>query len=94
MPSSSDQTAPPYDYLRVKISSPTGVHLEETAHSLTAVNLTGEFDILPGHRNFISLLSPCTVKVDTVKGKLKDLEIAGGLLYVENNVANVFLNII
>lgn len=82
------------DYLHVKIASPTGVHLEENAESLTATNDTGEFDILPGHRSFITLLNACTINVKTTRGTEKTVEITSGVLHVKNNVVDVFLNLL
>ena len=92
MANDGDQAAT--DQLHVRVLSPTGVHLEADAQSLTAVNRTGEFDILPGHRNFITLLIPCELRVRPVSGDTKTLDITSGILHVENNEARIFLNIL
>ena len=80
--------------LQVKISSPTGVHLDTEAKSVSAVNETGAFDILPGHRNFITLLSPCVIAVQTKQGAMKEVEITSGVMHVKNNKVDVFLHIL
>ena len=88
-----DSASIPKD-LSVKIVSPTGVHLDTEAKSVSAVNDTGPFDILAGHRNFITLLIPCTIKVETLRGDNKEVEITGGIMHVKNNHVEIFLHII
>ena len=45
----------------VKVASPFTTYYDGQAFSLSGVNATGPFDILPRHHNFISLLEPCTL---------------------------------
>lgn len=75
----------------VKITSPHKVHFEGKAERVTAVNEVGEFDVLPGHHSFITLLSPCTVVVETEKKSVLENEVNNGLMHVKNNVVHVFL---
>lgn len=80
------------DTIFVKITSRAGVQLETEALSLTAVNQTGEFDILPRHHNFLSLLEPCVVKVRTSQS-VEELEIQGGIIHVQSDKVSVFLDV-
>ena len=51
----------PAPSLKVIARAPFHVYYEGPALSLTAKNRVGEFDILPGHADFFSMLIPCTV---------------------------------
>lgn len=76
----------------LKIFSPFRTFFDGKALSLTAVNKTGQFDILGGHANFLSLLEPCEVLVKTPERSLK-FAIKSGLLHSRNDKVTIFLNI-
>lgn len=76
----------------VKIYSPFKVYYEDKAYSLSALNQTGPFDILPKHHNFITLVSPCTVVIQSPRGQ-QQLEVAGGMMHVKADKVILFLNI-
>ncbi|PIZ62794.1 hypothetical protein COY17_01895, partial [Candidatus Saccharibacteria bacterium CG_4_10_14_0_2_um_filter_52_9] len=61
--------------------------------SLTAVNDTGTFDILPQHHNFISLLAPCEMVIRTVKTGDQKIRISGGIMHVKADRVIVFLDV-
>lgn len=77
----------------IKIASPFTTYYDGQAFSLSGVNATGSFDVLPKHHNFISLLEPCTLIIRTAKGDEQKIEIAGGLLHVKADKTIVFLDI-
>jgi hypothetical protein len=77
----------------VKVASPFTVYYDGQAFSISGVNATGPFDILPKHHNFISLLEPCTLIIRTTKGDEQRINIAGGLLHVKADKTIVFLDI-
>ena len=79
--------------LAVKIISPTKLYFDGSANAFTAINETGEFDVLPHHHNFISLLIPCTAKIVTPSGSVQEIEISGGIMQVKDNSVTVFLDI-
>ena len=54
--------------MHVKVYSPFKVYYDEDSYSISAVNATGPFDILPHHHNFMSLLEPGTLVVTPVSG--------------------------
>lgn len=76
----------------VKIYSPFKVYYDDKAYSLSALNRTGPFDILPQHHNFITLVSACTVVIRSPQGDQR-LEVAGGLMHVKADKVILFLNI-
>lgn len=79
--------------LRVKIYTPFKVFYEGDARSVSAINDTGEFDILPSHHNFITMLRPCDVKVETPKKEEKIIPIARGLMHVKEDKLIIFLDV-
>lgn len=79
--------------MEVKIASPFTSYFSGQAFSLSAVNATGPFDILPKHHNFISLLEPCTLVIRATSGLEQKIDIAGGLLHVKSDITSVFLDI-
>lgn len=87
---------PPQDddlTLQVKIYSPFKVYYEGPANSLSAVNQTGPFDILPQHKNFMSLLVPCNIVVRRPPNPDVVLPIERGVLHVKANKVTVFLDV-
>lgn len=84
---------PPAMY--VKVYSPFRVYFEGEAYSITGVNRTGPFDILPQHHHFITLLMPGELLVKPATGPLKEqkIRISGGLMHVKSDRVTVFLNI-
>lgn len=79
--------------LRVKIYTPFKTFYEGDARSVSAVNDTGSFDILPTHHNFITMLRPCDVKVETPKKEEKIIPIARGLMHVKEDKLIIFLDV-
>jgi hypothetical protein len=79
--------------MRVKVYSPFRGYYDGRAFSISAVNATGPFDVLPRHHNFISLLSPCELVVRTVDKEERKISISGGLMHVKADRAIVFLDI-
>jgi F0F1-type ATP synthase epsilon subunit len=78
--------------LNVKIFSPFEVFYEGPAYSLSAISQIGPFDVLYDHANFISLLLPGKVAVQTPFGN-RSYDINRGVLKVHNNYAILFANI-
>lgn len=81
--------------MRVKVYSPFKVYYDEDSFSISAVNATGPFDILPHHHNFMSLLEPGVLSVRPASGTPpeKKIRISGGLMHVKADKVIVFLDI-
>jgi F0F1-type ATP synthase epsilon subunit len=79
--------------LHIKVYSPFKVYFDGYASSLTAVNDTGQFDVLLGHKNFLSLLNPCDIVVRKIDSDQEDFPITRGIIHVENNMVTVFLDV-
>ncbi|MFZ1249069.1 MAG: F0F1 ATP synthase subunit epsilon [Candidatus Saccharimonadales bacterium] len=81
------------DTIYVKVYAPYKVYFEGDATSISAASLTGSFDILPKHHNFITLLVACDVVVRTANGNEEKIRIQGGIMHVKANSVIVFLDV-
>lgn len=88
----SDTSAAPPPTIHVKVYSAFQTHYDAAAYSVTAVNHTGQFDVLPFHKNFISVLEPCDVVVVTPRQQVT-IPISQGMMYVHNNRVTVYLDV-
>ncbi len=79
--------------MRVKVYSPFRNYYEGQALSVSAVNATGPFDILPRHHNFISLLSAGDLVVRRNKDDERKIIISGGIVHVKADEVIVFLDV-
>lgn len=81
--------------MRVKVYSPFKVYYDEDSYSISADNVTGPFDILPRHHNFMTLLNSCVLLIKPVHSSSKEqkIRISGGLMHVKADKVTVFLDI-
>ncbi len=79
--------------LQVKIYAPFKVYFNGPAESLSATNETGPFDILLGHKNFMSLLKPGEVTVRQKQSENYNLTVERGVMHVRDNKITVFLDV-
>ena len=78
--------------MHVKVYAPFKTYFNGIANSISAVNDTGPFDILPKHHNFMTLLSTCDIIVRSDRGEEK-VTIARGIMHVKANRVIVFLDV-
>ena len=78
--------------LLAKVWSPFRVYFNGRAKSISAINGTGPFDVLPRHRNFITLLNQCNLVLQTSSGETT-IKISGGVMHVHKNTVTVFLEV-
>lgn len=78
--------------MAVKVYAPFKVYFEGDAYSLSAVNATGPFDILPKHHNFLCMLEPCDMVVKSPSGD-KTIKIHRALLHVKAERVVVFIDV-
>lgn len=78
--------------MHIKVYSPYKSYFDGEGESISAVNATGPFDILPQHHRFMTLLSPCELVIRTQKRQEK-IRISGGLMHVKSDQVTVFLDI-
>ena len=78
--------------MHVKVYAPFKVYFDDIALSVTAVNDTGQFDILPRHHNFMTLLNAGDIVVRTERGEEK-INITRGIMHVKADEVVVFLDV-
>jgi len=78
--------------LNVVARAPFNIYYEGLAEAVTATNKVGQFDILPGHADFFSILSPGEIVIETATNPV-DFSISNGIITVRNNEVMLFVNI-
>ncbi len=78
--------------MHVKVYSPFKIYFDGPAQSISAVNDTGPFDILPQHHNFMTLLNQGDVIVRTERSQ-ENLQINKGVMHVKADQVIVFLDV-
>lgn len=86
----SEQTGKPT--MAVKVYAPFKVYFEGDAYSVSAINATGPFDVLPKHHNFLCMLVPCKLKIQAKDG-LKEIKISRALMHVKADYVAVFVDV-
>ena len=80
------------DHMHVKVYAPFKVYFDGLAKSISAVNDTGPFDILPKHHNFMTLINAGEVIVRTDNEEEK-FKITHGIMHVKADDVVVFLDV-
>lgn len=79
-------------HMAVKVYAPFQVYYEGNAYSVSAVNATGPFDILPHHHNFLCMLTPCNLVIQTADGE-KIVKVSRALMNVKADSVVVFMDV-
>jgi F0F1-type ATP synthase epsilon subunit len=79
-------------YLNIDIKSRKKQYFKGQAHTLTSINETGEFDVLPYHANFITLIKDFII-LDSKKGNENKIDIDTGVLSVQDNIVQIYLDL-
>lgn len=77
--------------LTVIARAPFHVYYEGNARVVSATNRVGQFDILPGHADFFSVLSAGEVIIETDTEPV-NFNINNGIITVRDNEVMMFLN--
>lgn len=78
--------------LDIKVYAAFQVYYEGKGYSISALNETGPFDVLPQHHNFLCILLPCNLIIKTPVGQ-KTIKIARALMHVRDNRVTVFIDV-
>lgn len=79
--------------MHIKVYSPFHTYFDDRATSISALNETGPFDILPGHRNFMTLVSACELTIRTESAGEQKIKIARAVMHVKADEVRVFLDV-
>ena len=77
--------------IKTKIVTPEGVYREFETAILNVRSTDGQRGILPNHMPTVLMLEISRLETKE-EGKKKKYEIAGGMLYFENNVATILVD--
>jgi F0F1-type ATP synthase epsilon subunit len=77
--------------LTVIARAPFKIYYEGPAQVVSAANAVGEFDILPGHADFFSVLIPGEVMIETSNEPVT-FPIHNGIIAVRDNEVMLFVN--
>lgn len=78
--------------LKVNARAPFHIYYEGDAQIISAKNNVGNFDILPGHADFFSMLVPCTVHINVGEDVIS-FPIENGILVVQDLNVSLFVNL-
>jgi len=85
-------TDQPTPKLIVDARAPFEIYYQGDARVVSAANNVGNFDILPGHADFFSLINPGQVVIGTEKEDI-NIPITNGIVCVRDDQVMLFLNI-
>lgn len=72
--------------------SPFHIYFEGPARMVSAANSVGDFDVLPGHADFFSIMTPGNVFIEADKGNA-EFKISNGIISVMGADVVLFVNI-
>jgi F0F1-type ATP synthase epsilon subunit len=81
------------DEIKVRVLSQFQTLYDDWATSFSAKNDTGPFDILKGHANFLTLISPCTATIQRADDIHREVDIERGVVRATHDVVEVFLDV-
>ena len=87
-----EATNPKKPTIEIKVYAPFKVYYEGLGYSISAVNQTGPFDILPHHHNFLCMLVPGNIKIQTPDGE-KIIKVNRALMHVKADRVVVFVDV-
>lgn len=78
--------------IAVLVISPEAVIYEGKVKAVSSINIKGQFDVLPLHVNFISIINK-TLVIHELSGQNKEIKIDKGIIKVLRNTVYIFLGI-
>ncbi len=79
--------------MQVKVAAPFRTYFEGEAASVSAANDTGPFDVLPRHKNFMTILKPGQLTVRVPQRPDFNLSIERAVMHVKDDKVTVFLDV-
>ena len=90
--STPSQPAKGRPLMSVKVYAPFKIYYEGDAYSITAVNETGPFDVLPHHHNFLCMLVPCDLVIQA-PNDTRTIKISRALMHVKAEKVIIFVDV-
>lgn len=79
--------------LRVRIVTPKQVIFDDQADSVSSVNSSGKFDILPQHANFISIVENVPIIIRSQNKKPQSFTFPVAIIYNIRSMVNIYTDI-
>lgn len=79
--------------LQVQINSPDELIWLGRASAVSSKNSQGDFDILPQHANFITIVKKNPVIIHLLLSGEKKFDFQSALIYMHNNKVRIYANI-
>lgn len=79
--------------LKLRIISPQKVLFENEVWAVSSTNSAGNFDILPQHANFITMIKNAPIKVIQLNKQTLSFNFPLAIIYTFNSQVNVYTNI-
>ena len=77
--------------INVRVASPEKVLWEGTAFAVSSTNSQGNFDILPHHASFLTIVEDQPIKISDKKKKvLQEFRFPRALIYNRNNRVSIY----
>ncbi len=86
------QADPKRPTMAVKVYTPFKIYFEGEAYSVSGVNATGPFAILPHHHSFLSTIVPCDLKIESPSGQ-QTFRILRALMHIKSDSLAVFVDV-
>ena len=81
------------DVLQVKIVSPQEDVFAGPALAVSSKNSAGNFDVLPEHANFITLIEDQPIYIQKLDRQILTYRFALAIMHVNNNNVSIYTNI-
>lgn len=74
--------------IHIKIITPLGLYMEGDVEAIHVKTVEGETTLLPNHIPLVAMLETCKLQLKE-HGEYKDYALAGGMLHLLDNKANI-----
>lgn len=81
------------EFLSVRISNPAAVLWIGEADSISSYNTQGDFDILPHHANFITIVQNRPIIIQVRGGEKREFNFESAIIYTHRDSVEIFANI-
>lgn len=78
--------------MNLKVYAPFKMYFEGEAYSVSAINGTGPFDVLPHHHKFLCMLVPCMLTIESPTGQ-QTIKVNRALMHVKADSVVVFMDV-
>jgi len=80
------------ELLNLVVRNKQGVLFSAKVKAVTSFNERGEFDVLPEHENFISIIKNKIIIYKTPK-EIQEIDVENGVLKVYENNVNIYIGL-